>query len=61
MRRLGVIPAKSDESKQLAVGLMRQRGKKICYHLSHALVTFQATLAALPKPPGKNRASGRAR
>jgi hypothetical protein len=60
MRRLGVIPARSKEAKQFAVGLIRKRDK-IFYHLSHALVTVQETLAALPKPPGKNRASGRAR
>jgi hypothetical protein len=60
MCRLGVIPATSNELEQLAVGLIRQRDK-ICYHLSNALAAVQATLAALPKTPGKNKASGRAR
>ncbi len=60
MRRLGAIPAKSDEARQLAVGLVRQRNK-ICYHLSNALVTVQATLASLPKTSVRNKASGRAR
>ncbi len=49
MRRLGALPPKSDAARQLAVGLVRQRNK-VCYHLSNALATTQATLAALPKP-----------
>lgn len=49
MRRLGALPPKSDTAHQLAVGLVRQRNK-VCYHLSNALATTQATLAALPKP-----------
>ncbi len=49
MRRLGTLPPKSDTAHQLAVGLVRQRNK-VCYHLSNALATTQATLAALPKP-----------
>jgi hypothetical protein len=57
-RRLGVLSPKSDDARQVAVGLVRQRNK-VCYHLSNALVTVQATLAALPKPqaakPGKER------
>jgi hypothetical protein len=60
MRRLGTIPAKSEEAKQITVGLVRQRNK-VCYHLSNALVTVQATLAALPKNLARNKASGRAR
>jgi len=49
MRHLGTLPSKSDTARQLAVGLVRQRNK-VCYHLSNALATTQATLAALPKP-----------
>jgi len=49
MRRLGALPPKSETARQLAVGLVRQRNK-VCYHLSNALATTQATLAALPKP-----------
>ena len=60
MRRLGVIPAKSSEAKQLVVGLVRQRNK-MCYHLSNALATVHATLAALPKVPARNKASRPAR
>jgi hypothetical protein len=60
MRRLGVIPAKSSEAKQLVVGLVRQRNK-VCYHLSNALATVHATLAALPKGPARNKASRPAR
>jgi hypothetical protein len=56
MRRLGAIPTKSDEAKQLAVGLVRQRNK-VCYHLSNALATVHATLAALPT----SRAGGKPR
>ena len=60
MRRLGAIPAKSDEAKQLAVGLVRQRNK-VCYHLSNALVTVQATLAALPTSRAANTGPTRRR
>ena len=60
MRRLGVIPAKSSEAKQLVVGLVRQRNK-MCYHLSNALATVHATLAALPKVPARNKGSRPAR
>ena len=49
MRHLGALPPKSDTARQLVVGLVRQRNK-VCYHLSNALATVQATLAALPKP-----------
>jgi hypothetical protein len=49
MRRLGGLSPKSDEARRLAVGLVRQRNK-VCYHLSNALATVQATLAALPRP-----------
>jgi hypothetical protein len=49
MRRLGTLPPKSDTARQIAVSLVRQRNK-VCYHLSNALATTQATLAALPKP-----------
>jgi hypothetical protein len=47
MRRLGALSPKSDEARRLAVGLVRQRNK-VCYHLSNALATVHATLAALP-------------
>ncbi len=50
MRRLGALPPKSDTARQIAVGLVRQRNR-VCYHLSNALATTQATLAALPTPP----------
>jgi hypothetical protein len=49
MRRLGDLSPRSDEARQLVVGLVRQRNK-VCYHLSNALTTVRATLAALPKP-----------
>jgi hypothetical protein len=49
MRRLGGLSPRSDEARRLAVGLVRQRNK-VCYHLSNALATVQATLAALPRP-----------
>jgi hypothetical protein len=49
MRRLGAIAPQSDEARQIAVGLLRQRNK-VCYHLSNALATVQATLGALPGP-----------
>jgi len=49
MRRLGRIPPKSDEARQLIVGLVRQRNK-VCYHLANALATVHATLGALPRP-----------
>jgi hypothetical protein len=49
MRRLGNLSPRSDEARLLVVGLTRQRNK-VCYHLSNALATTQATLAALPKP-----------
>jgi hypothetical protein len=49
MRRLGRLSQRSDEARQLVVGLVRQRNK-VCYHLSNALATVRATLAALPKP-----------
>ena len=48
------LPPKSDEAHQLAVGLVRQRNK-VCYHLSNALATVHATLAALPKAPGEEQ------
>jgi hypothetical protein len=48
MRRLGAITPQSDEARQIAVGLVRQRNK-VCYHLSNALATVEATLAALPE------------
>jgi hypothetical protein len=47
MRRLGVIAPKSGEARQIVVALVRQRNK-VCYHLSNALATVQATLGALP-------------
>jgi len=40
------------------VGLVRQRNK-VCYHLSNALATAQATLAALPKPRAAGDRKGR--
>ena len=58
MRRLGALPPRSDEAHQLAVGLVRQRNK-VCYHLSNALATAQATLAALPKPRAAGDRKGR--
>jgi len=58
MRRLGALPPRSDEARQLAVGLVRQRNKA-CYHLSNALATTQATLAALPKPRAAGESKGR--
>jgi hypothetical protein len=54
MRRLSALSPKSDEARQLAVGLVRQRNK-VCYNLSNALATVQATLAALPKPRAANK------
>jgi hypothetical protein len=57
MRRLGTLSPRTNEARQLTVGLVRERNK-VCYHLSNALVTVQATLAALPRPrPG--RAAGK--
>jgi hypothetical protein len=58
MRRLGALPPRSDEARQLAVGLVRQRNK-VCYHLSNALATVQATLAALPKTRAAGESKGR--
>jgi|MudIll2142460700_1097286.scaffolds.fasta_scaffold03917_3 hypothetical protein len=58
MRRLGVLPPRSDAARQLDVGLVRQRNK-VCYHLSNALATVQATLAALPKPSVAGESKGR--
>ncbi len=49
MRRLGALPPNGDAARQLTVGLVRQRNK-VCYHLSNALATTQAALAALPTP-----------
>ena len=60
MRRWGAIPAKSNEAKPLTVGLVRQ-WNKVCYHLSNALVTDRATLAAPPRTPARNKVSGSAR
>jgi hypothetical protein len=60
MRPLGAIRAKSNEVKPFTVGLVRQQNK-ICYHLSNALVTGWATLAAPPRIPARNQVSGRAR
>ena len=48
MRRLGTLPRKSDEAKQLAVGLVRQRNKT-CFHLHQAVSMVEATLAVLAK------------
>jgi hypothetical protein len=48
MRHLGGLSPSSDEARRLAVGLIRQRNK-VCYHLSNALATVQATLAELPQ------------
>jgi hypothetical protein len=48
MRRLGALSPRSNEARQLAVGLVRERNK-VCYHLSNALATVQATLAVLPE------------
>jgi hypothetical protein len=60
MRRLGALPPKSDTAHQLVVGLLRQRNK-VCYHLSNALATAHATLAALPKPRAAGNGKGRRR
>ena len=48
MRRLGTMPLKSDEARQLCVGLVRQRNK-MCYHLGRAVAKVQVTLISLPK------------
>jgi hypothetical protein len=60
MRRLGGLSPKSNEARQLAVGLVRQRNK-VCYHLGNALAAVQATLAAMPKVRMGNRAKTQAR
>jgi hypothetical protein len=60
MRRLGAVSPKSDEAHQLAVGLVRQRNK-VCYHLSNALATVQATLATLPRSRAAQSARKRRR
>jgi Peptidase family M28 len=49
MRRLGAISPKSDEARQMVVGLVRQRNK-VCYHLANAVAIVQATLGAWPRP-----------
>lgn len=62
MRRLGALSPKSDDARRLAVGLVRQRNK-LCYHLSNALTTVRATLAAIPPARAKQQATrtGRSR
>jgi N-acetylated-alpha-linked acidic dipeptidase len=58
MRRLVALPAKCDEARQLAVGLVRQRNK-VCYHVSNALAAVHATLAAWPKPRVRGKAGNK--
>jgi hypothetical protein len=60
IRRLGGLSPKSNEARQLAVGLVRQRNK-VYYHLRNALATVQATLAAMPKPRLNRKAGKRSR
>ncbi len=48
MRRLGSLPPKSDEARQLQVALVRRRNE-VCHHLTQAAAMVQATLAVLSK------------
>jgi hypothetical protein len=48
MRRLGVLPAKSDEARRLGVALTRARNK-VCHHLHQAVSMVEATLAVLDR------------
>ncbi|MCX5732837.1 MAG: M28 family peptidase [candidate division NC10 bacterium] len=47
MRRLGALAPKSDEARQLRVGLVRAQNK-VCFHLHQAVSMVEATLAVLP-------------
>lgn len=46
MRRLGTLPPKSDEARQLCVELVRQRNK-VSYHFRRSAAEVEATLASL--------------
>lgn len=54
MRRLGALPARSDEAHRLRVGLVRARNR-ICHHLHQAVAMVEATLAVLPAARGPRR------
>lgn len=50
MRRLGSLPARSDEARQLRVALVRARNR-VCHHLHQALSMVEATLSVLDRLP----------